>query len=159
MKGNNYHQLQVLEILGEEPDITQADLAARVGIAVGTVNWYLKRWSAKGLIKIRRINRWRWRYILTPEGVAEKTILAGKYLDATMHIYRRTREDAREIIGEIKSAGYSEVVLDGQSDLLDICALTCLELDLDFSKVSQENDIPVVRLNGTRLELIWPENL
>ena len=34
-----HRELQVLDILESEPEISQADLAARAGVAVGTVNW------------------------------------------------------------------------------------------------------------------------
>ena len=50
-KGNafeRYTKLQLLEALEADPETTQADLATRAGVAGGTVNWYLKRWSAKG---------------------------------------------------------------------------------------------------------------
>jgi len=65
-------ELELLEVLAEEPEVRQVDLATRLGVAVGTVNWLLKRLAAKGWIKIRRIGRWRWSYILTPKGLAEK---------------------------------------------------------------------------------------
>jgi DNA-binding MarR family transcriptional regulator len=42
------HELRILEQLETNPDLTQASLAARLGVAVGTVNWYLKRLVAKG---------------------------------------------------------------------------------------------------------------
>jgi len=46
--------------------ITQADLAARLGVAVGSVNWYLKRLINKGHIKVRQMKRRRLRYLITP---------------------------------------------------------------------------------------------
>jgi hypothetical protein len=49
-------ELQLLEALELEPETTQA------GVAVGMVNWYLKRWTAKGTIKVKRIGRWQWCY-------------------------------------------------------------------------------------------------
>jgi DNA-binding MarR family transcriptional regulator len=64
---NPENELQLLQALAESPETTQADLAARVGVAVGTVNWYLKRWSKKGYVKVSRINRWQWSYLLTAE--------------------------------------------------------------------------------------------
>ncbi len=85
-------ELHLLEALAQEPETTQADLAAQAGVAVGTVNWYLKRWTAKGYIKVKRIGRWRWRYLLTPQGMAEKSLLAKKYVEASMRIYRNTRD-------------------------------------------------------------------
>jgi hypothetical protein len=60
--------LRLLEALAEEPEIRQVDLAARLGMAVGTVNWLLKRLTAKGYVKVKRIGQWHWRYLLTPPG-------------------------------------------------------------------------------------------
>ena len=47
--------LQILEQVERNPDITQADLATRLGMAVGSVNWYLKRLINKGYIKVRQM--------------------------------------------------------------------------------------------------------
>jgi DNA-binding MarR family transcriptional regulator len=39
-------QLSLLEHIEADPDINQSTLAATLGIAVGTVNWHLKRMVA-----------------------------------------------------------------------------------------------------------------
>ncbi|HIE58224.1 MAG TPA: winged helix-turn-helix transcriptional regulator [Anaerolineales bacterium] len=153
---DKYHQLLMLETLEAEPEITQADLAVRVGIAVGTVNWYLKQWSQKGWLKVSQIGRWRWQYILTPQGIAERTRLAGKYLDASMKIYRRTREQARSILEEVLQAGYTQVTSSVAGDLADILSLTCLEMGLECLSESS-GDIPNITLEGTRFVLHLPE--
>src|SRR3972149_8122652 len=85
------HTLKVLEHIEENPDITQADLAARVGIAIGTANWYLKRLVAKGHVKVKQLQRRRLRYIITPQGIAERSRLAVSYLEVSMRLYRDTR--------------------------------------------------------------------
>jgi DNA-binding MarR family transcriptional regulator len=153
MSSDKYHQLEMLEALETNPEITQADLAAQVGVAVGTVNWYLKQWSQKGLLKVRQIGRWRWQYILTPKGIAEKTRLARKYFEHSMRVYRRTRDDARNILQEILAAGYTQVVLDAEGDLADIFALTCLEMGVKSSSLDAEKTLPRVTVNGSRFTL------
>jgi Mn-dependent DtxR family transcriptional regulator len=40
--------LNLLEHIEKDPDITQASLAMKLGVAVGTVNWHLKRLIKKG---------------------------------------------------------------------------------------------------------------
>jgi len=37
------HDLSLLEKIEQNPDATQASLASQLGVAVGTVNWHLKR--------------------------------------------------------------------------------------------------------------------
>jgi len=148
-------ELQLMEALENDPETTQADLAASVGVAVGTVNWYLKRWSAKGYVKIKRLGRWRWRYLLTPQGMAEKAALAGKYVEASMRIYRQTRSQAKEFLGQVRDAGYEEVVIDGEGDIAEICLLTCLEIGVKAA--AQPNDqLPMIKTNGLELILVWP---
>lgn len=173
MEGANSveNELQLLEAIAATPETTQADLAARVGVAVGTVNWYLKRWSKKGYVKVRRIGRWNWSYLLTTEGIARKSQLAGEYLEASLSLYRRTRLAAQQLLREVVSAGYGQVVLQGEGEIIDICQLTCLELHLEAiarpttfqpasGHVSVTSDagapIPILQVEGIQLTLIWP---
>ena len=151
-------ELQLLEAIEDEPETSQAALAARAGVAVGTVNWYLKRWSTKGLIKVKRIGRWRWRYLLTPQGITEKAHLAASYVEWSMTLYRLSRSQAQELLGEVRDAGFESVRIEGQGDIIDICRLTTLEFGINVATDSQEN-IPVISLNGRKMELTWPESI
>ena len=63
-------ELVLLEQIEQDPDVTQANLAAKLGVAVGTVNWHLKRFVAKGYVKVKRAQRRKLQYIITPEGLA-----------------------------------------------------------------------------------------
>ena len=155
MASERHRELELLEALEAEPETSQADLAIQVGVAVGTVNWYLKRWAAKGYVKIKRIGRWRWRYLLTPRGVKEKARLAGEYLEASMILYRRTRREAKRLLQQVKDAGYHEVRLQGEGDIAEIAELTCLELGLRVLRHSEDTPLPIVQVNGSSLELIW----
>jgi DNA-binding MarR family transcriptional regulator len=155
MSIDKYHQLQILETLETEPEITQADLAARVNIAVGTVNWYFKQWSKKGWLKVRQIERWRWEYLLTPKGVAEKTRLAGKYLEHSMRVYRKIRDESRAVLEEVKGNGYQVVVIIGDDDVAEICSLTCLEMGIRVLR-EKKPTLPEIQTNGSNLSLILP---
>ena len=155
MSPDKQHELELLEALEAEPETSQADLAVRAGVAVGTVNWYLKRWAKKGYVKIKRIGRWRWSYLLTPSGMKEKARLAAEYMEASMSLYRRTREEAKQLLQEVKDAGQDQVRLNGEGDIAEIAALTCLELGVHVLRHSNETSVPVLQVNGATLELIW----
>lgn len=151
------NELSLLEALEDSPETTQADLAAQVGVAVGTVNWYLKRWSKKGYVKVSRMGRWKWSYLLTPEGISHKATLATKYVDASMTLYRRTRADAKQLLTGVKAMGIDEVHIDGSDEIADICRLTCLEMGLkDVPPAEMDDATPTIQVVGTRLELIHP---
>ena len=155
-------ELELLEALAEDPEARQVDLATRLGVAVGTVNWLLKRLVTKGYVKVKRIGRWRWRYLVTPRGFAEKARLTQQYLQSSMSLYRRTRKEAIELLDTLQQRGYTKVRLEGDvdSDLADICRLTCLEHKMKVvgSKKSSEDRIPALSVLGQELSLKWPED-
>ena len=63
---DNDRDLTLLEQIAQNPDSTQASLAVQLGVAVGTINWHLKRLIEKGYVKVRRIERRKLRFIITP---------------------------------------------------------------------------------------------
>lgn len=152
------HALKLLEHIEENPDITQADLAARVGIAIGTANWYLKRLTAKGYVKVKQLQKRRLRYIITPQGIAERTRLAVSYLEVSLRLYRETRAEAQRLLAQVRRAGYDRVCLQGNDDLADICRLTCLEQGLCLQDGPQDGRLPILIVNGTSLSLTWPQD-
>lgn len=153
------NEWQLIQALETQSETSQADLAARAGVAVGTVNWYLKKWAAKGYVKIKRIDRWRWSYLLTPQGMARKATLAREYVDASMALYRRTRAEARRLIKEIKDAGHDQVYIDGEGEIADVCRLTCLEMGIEthLRAEDEEHEFPQIFITGTEMSILWHE--
>jgi DNA-binding MarR family transcriptional regulator len=148
--------LQILEHIERDPNITQATLATHLGVAVGSVNWYLKRLINKGYIKVRQMQRRRLRYLITPQGMAEKARLTASFMRVSMRLYRETRQMAKQYLAEIRQAGYSEVRIEGDNDLAEVCYLTCLERGVEVADDSQSL-IPTLKVEGMELFLVWPE--
>ena len=119
--------LGLLEEIERDPDITQANMATRLGVAVGTVNWHLKRLIAKGYVKVKRAERKKLRYIITPEGLALRARLTIAYIENSMQLYRRAREQARKALAAARKQGYGRVAVAGDGDIADVCRLTCME--------------------------------
>ena len=61
-----HRELSLLEEIESNPNVNQSTLATQLGVAVGTVNWHLKRLIAKGAVKVSRAERKKLRYIITP---------------------------------------------------------------------------------------------
>lgn len=164
-------ELQLLEALAEESEVRQVDLAARLGVAVGTVNWLLKRLAAKGYVKVKKLGGWRWSYILTPQGMAEKARLTRAYIRQSMQLYWETRERTQELLREVKRAGYKQVRIEGDNDLVDVCRLTSLEQGVKVigparGKGQEDSareipiswaELPVLRVDGREISLKLPE--
>ncbi len=125
-------------------------------MAVGTVNWHLKRLVSKGYVKVKRLQRRKLRYIITPEGLAFRAYLAVNYIETSMRLYRKTRLRVRELLGQVRSSGFTQVMIDGDGDIGDICRLTCLEEGVkvvDFIPPNQGSGLPVLEVQGTKVLL------
>lgn len=154
-RSQNY-DLEILSHIDENPDITQADLATKLGVAVGSVNWYIKRLVNKGYIKVTQMERRRLRYLLTPKGISEKTRLTREFMQASLKWYRVTRADSKRLLAEVKQAGYDAVCIQGDGDLAEIVYLTCLEARITVKK-GINPAYPLLRIEGFKLLLDWPQ--
>ncbi len=146
-------ELILLEEIEEDPDINQATLAETLGVAVGTVNWHIKRLVNKGYIKAKRANRKKLRYIITPEGLALRAKLTVKYVENQMRLYRTTRQRVKEFLEKAHLAGFTSVRIKGDTEIADVCQLTCLEQGFE---VVEEGDVPVLSVQGYEVFLEFP---
>jgi DNA-binding MarR family transcriptional regulator len=149
-------ELVLLEEIEHDPDITQAGLAAQLGVAVGTVNWHLKRLISKGYVKVKRAQRRKLRYIITPEGLAFRAHLAVNYIETSMRLYRNTRQRVRDLLNTVHQVGFNQVVLQGDGDISDICKLTCLEQGIHVVEAGSQpsaEKLPVLEVQGTHVYL------
>ena len=155
MRSPKNYDLEILSRIEENPDTTQADLATQLGVAVGSVNWYLKRLVNKGYVKVTQMQRRRLRYLLTPQGLAEKTRLTKEFLQASLHWYRVTRETSKQLLDEIKQVGYDTVCIEGDGDLAEIIYLSCLEAQVTV-KDGIDRAYPVFRIENWSTVVDWP---
>lgn len=147
----------LLEHIETDPDVTQASLASQLGIAVGTVNWHLKRLVAKGYVKVKRAQRRKLRYIITPQGISRRARLTVNYVEHSMQLYRKTRRRVGQLLDEVRVAGYQGVHIDrlngDPEDIVDICKLTCLEQGMALLREQEPG--PTLRVNGHKVQLEW----
>jgi predicted ArsR family transcriptional regulator len=143
-------ELTLLEQVEHDPDVNQSALANQLGVAVGTVNWHLKRLIAKGYVKVQRAERKKLRYIITPEGIALRARLTVDYIERSFDLYHKTRQRVKDHLQEVRAAGYDRVRIQGDGDVADICRLTCLEQGF---MVVQDDDAPELELRGWKVHL------
>ena len=121
----------LLEEIERDPDTTQADMAGKLGVAVGTVNWHVKRLIAKGYVKVKRAERRKLLYIITPEGIALRARLTVAYIDNSMKLYRESRKKAIEALRDARTQGCYSILIKGDDDIADVVRLTCIEQGFD----------------------------
>ena len=145
--------LILLEHLEQNPDATQATLAVQLGVAVGTINWHLKRLIEKGYVKARRVERRKLRYVITPEGLALRARLTLDYIQNSFRLYRLVRERSLHALFEVSEAGYAQIFLEGEGDVADICRLTCLEKG--FTILDVRDHSPILHVQGLKVFVEW----
>ncbi len=150
MQTESQRELTLLEQIEQDPDITQASLATQLGVAVGTVNWHLKRFVEKGLVKVERAQRRKLRYIITPKGIALRARLTVDFIEQSFNLYRRVRERAQGNIQKLQDAGYTSVRINGNGEVAEICRLTCLEAGIE---VVDDQSAPLLEINGMKITL------
>jgi DNA-binding MarR family transcriptional regulator len=151
----NNRDLVILEQIENDPDATQASLASRLGVAVGTVNWHLKRLVDKGYVKVRRVERRKLRYIITPEGIALRARLTVDFVQTQFRLYREIRQQATRALEQIHEKGYDSVRLQGEGDLADVCRLTCLEQNV---AIVQDGNAPILSVKDLKIRIVWEES-
>ncbi len=82
---------RVMRILQENPDLTQRELAEKLGISVGGLNYCLKALMEKGMVKMKNFanskNKFGYVYVLTPTGRGEKAAINHRFLQRNMAEY------------------------------------------------------------------------
>jgi predicted transcriptional regulator len=135
---DSYRSLLLLsEISGEEP-LSQRELSRRLGIAVGLVNSYLKNLVAKGYVRVKNFPSNRYAYLLTPQGIAEKSRLAYQHLSYFTSLYTVARQDYRELFHRLESSGAREVAFCGVDEVAEVAYLSLQETGLKLVAVMDD---------------------
>ena len=121
------HEYSLLNEIAQDSMVTQASLSNRLGIAVGSVNWYIKRLVHRGWIKVSHLDRTRLKYDLTPEGMAVFTQRALSYARDSLKTYSGFRNKAKRLALDLKQKGVTQAYVEGDDEIVDILRLTCIE--------------------------------
>ena len=96
---NNQDHFDILRKIQKKPNSTQRELAGELGFSLGKLNYCLKALQQKGLVKIENFkknpNKINYFYVLTPDGIAEKTKL-------TLNFMKRKMKEYDELAKELK---------------------------------------------------------
>jgi EPS-associated MarR family transcriptional regulator len=97
---------RVMRLLQENPDLTQRELAEKLGVSVGGLNYCLKALMEKGWVKMQNFshskNKFGYVYILTPKGISEKAALTGNFLKRKMEEYEALKTEIETLKSELE---------------------------------------------------------
>jgi len=96
---------RVLRILEQNPEISQRELAAKLGIALGRTNYVLNALLEKGLIKLGKFSaardKRRYAYVLTPKGMARKAAITRRFLARKITEYEALKAEIETLQDEL----------------------------------------------------------
>lgn len=124
--------LELLSVIDARSDITQRHLAARLGVALGLANSYLRRCVHKGLIKIIQAPANRYLYYLTPQGFAEKGRLTAEYITSSFDFYRSAGHSVMQALRDAETRGARRVLFVGISELAEIALVRSQDIQLEI---------------------------
>lgn len=122
--------LKLLEEIEQNNNVSQRTLSSKLGIALGLVNTYIKLLVKKGYIRISNFPKSRYTYLLTPEGMSEKSRLVYKHLAYYNNMFKKVREDSREIFKKLSLKGIKKIAFVGVDEFAEIVFLSLMEADL-----------------------------
>ena len=101
----NFNQIKedhfnILREIDKKKSLSQRELAKETGVSLGKLNYCLKALKEKGLIKIKNFkknpNKINYLYVLTPEGLSQKTKLTINFMKRKMSEYDELKKEYDE---------------------------------------------------------------
>lgn len=98
---------RVLRILEEKPDVTQREIAQKLGMSTSGLNYALNALIDKGWVKVHNFsdskNKFGYVYLLTPSGLAEKVTLTSRFLHRKLQEYEEMNAEIESLRSEINN--------------------------------------------------------
>ena len=105
MNNKDIH-LDLLRKLESNPEYTQRELSQEMGVSLGKVNYCMKKLIEKGWVKLinfsRNPNKVGYIYLLTPEGIEQKTRLTYAFLKIKMEEYEMLKDEINKLKQDTK---------------------------------------------------------
>ena len=137
MDAESRRDLQLLEAFEQESTVSQRTLAARMGIALGLTNLYVKRLVRKGYVKCVTVAPNRLVYLVTPKGLAMKARLTYEFMKFSLDYYRDVRRHLRTTLATRVTA-HDRIALYGTGDVAELVYLLLKEMGLELVTVIDE---------------------
>lgn len=116
-------ELDILDIVAKDPLTSQRQIAALAGISLGQVNFLMKKFAAKGLVKIEGQTAKSLQYHLTPQGMAALTEKTLRYMKSSYKAVIEMTKRIADIAESYKEMGYEICVAGSKDEMMELCKL------------------------------------
>lgn len=116
------YRYKILKLVEVKPEISQRELAAELGISLGKANFCLKALIKVGLLKATNFrnskNKLAYMYLLTPNGIEEKSSITLRFLKSKIQEYESLQAEITLLMQETKSELTLNQVLDVSAPIM-----------------------------------------
>jgi DNA-binding MarR family transcriptional regulator len=154
--------IHILRLMGEierDGSSSQRELSQRLDLSLGLVNTFLKRLVNKGYFKVTTLPRNRVKYLLTPQGLAQKSKLTVKYLRYSVNFYKDVKKLLLEKFGQMENDRISSILFFGSGEVAELAYLYLNLSNIGLAGVIDEErkgrdffGIPVLGLDRIKRE-------
>ena len=96
---------RVMDLIHKHPDISQRELAKQAGISLGSMHYCLKALAQKGWLKAgnfkKNPDKSVYLYLLTSEGISQKSRLAIDFLKRKRQEYKKLKREIDSLSEEL----------------------------------------------------------
>lgn len=124
--------LKLFEALEENGNQSQRELAGKLEISLGLVNYLLQKVVKEGFFQVVSANKSRLKYVLTSKGISEKFSLTRNYFIHSIIIYRDIRKRVDQLFKVMENEKVKDIVLIGATELSEIAYIILLEYDFNI---------------------------
>ena len=97
---------RIIKLIEKDPEISQRELSKELGVSLGKVNYCLRALIDKGWVKAKNFknsqNKMAYRYLLTPHGVQQKTVITRNFLQRKLKEYEDLRREIESLKQDIE---------------------------------------------------------
>lgn len=98
---------RVLKLLQDQPDLSQRELASRLGVSNGKLHYCMKALIEKGLVKLANFahsnHHLGYAYLLTPAGIKRKAAMTSDFLKRKMAEYEALQAEIAALQADVEA--------------------------------------------------------
>jgi hypothetical protein len=144
----NQRELQLLSEVDRDPDVTQRQLAQRIGIALGLTNVLLRNLVQRGYVRVAQASWKRRIYTLTPEGFFHRVGLMRAYIHRILADYQKIRGTLREELEPLSLNEESRVAIYGTGEFAELVYLGLREIGIEEIDIFSSGEVDGHRFLG-----------
>lgn len=123
MEPKDIKTLLLLEAIEKDECQSQRELSKKLNMSLGLVNTLIKNLTTRGIFNSSKLSNNRARYVLSPQGVAEKANLTRQYLSYSINYYNEIKKRIEETLKRLENEGKKKIVFYGSGEL---CEIACI---------------------------------